>query len=60
MNSSNIYLGTGASSGIGEGAAVHFASLGCRLSLHGRREENLQTVVSKCQAAGAQKDQVIC
>ena len=53
-----LYLYGGASSGIGEGTAIHLASLGCRLSLHGRNAENLQKVAVRCQEAGAAKEQV--
>ncbi|WAR30597.1 Y0419-like protein [Mya arenaria] len=35
---------TGASSGIGEGVAVHLASLGCRLVLTGRTQEKLDRI----------------
>lgn len=39
---------TGSSAGIGEGIAVHFAKIGCRLSLSGRSQEKLQAVANRC------------
>ena len=44
---------TGASSGIGQGTAEHFATLGCRLSLVARNAEALKAVSEKCRANGA-------
>ncbi|KAJ8300547.1 hypothetical protein KUTeg_022066 [Tegillarca granosa] len=38
----------GSSAGIGEGIAVHFAKIGCRLSLSGRSQEKLQAVANRC------------
>ncbi|XP_069674966.1 3-oxoacyl-[acyl-carrier-protein] reductase FabG-like [Periplaneta americana] len=54
-----VVLITGASSGIGAGTAVHFASFGCRLALCGRNEENLQKVVKQCNETGLPKDKII-
>ncbi|KDR07531.1 uncharacterized protein LOC110840115 isoform X2 [Zootermopsis nevadensis] len=53
-----VVLITGASSGIGAGTAVHFASLGCRLALCGRNSENLQNVVKQCIDAGLPEEKV--
>ena len=49
---------TGASSGIGEGIAIKFAQLGCRLTITGRSVENLQRVNDLCKKAGVNQDQV--
>lgn len=49
-----VVLITGASSGIGAGTAKHFASLGCKLALVSRNEENLRKVADECKAAGAE------
>ncbi|KAH6932385.1 hypothetical protein HPB50_005101 [Hyalomma asiaticum] len=48
----------GASSGIGEGTALHFASLGCWLSLTSRNQVSLQRVADACRARGAPEDKV--
>ena len=53
-----LLLHVGASSGIGAGAAIHFASLGCRLSLSGRNEENLQKTVKQCVDTGLPEGKV--
>ncbi|KAH7960761.1 hypothetical protein HPB49_023049 [Dermacentor silvarum] len=50
---------SGASSGIGEGTALHFASLGCWLSLVARNEAALQRVADACRARGAPPDKVL-
>ncbi len=44
---------TGASSGIGEAAAIAFARRGARLELGARRLEKLNTVARKCRQAGS-------
>ena len=53
MNFKNkvIFL-TGASSGIGEALAVELARQGATLGLLARREELLQDLVARCEAAG--------
>ena len=48
-----VVLITGASSGIGEGTALHMATLGCKLSLIGRNLEALKAVSEKCKEAGS-------
>ncbi|XP_034252332.1 uncharacterized oxidoreductase MexAM1_META1p0182-like [Thrips palmi] len=50
---------TGASSGIGAGAAVYLAKQGCRLVLNGRNEANLSKVRSECVAAGLKENEVV-
>ena len=49
---------SGASSGIGEGTAVHFAKLGSQLSLAGRSAENLKRVAGLCQEQGVSEQDV--
>ena len=53
-----VVLNTGASSGIGAETARHFASLGCHLSLTGRKEVNLQKVAEDCKQNGVPEDKV--
>lgn len=53
-----LLLHVGASSGIGAGAAIHFASLGCRLAICGRNEENLKTVAKQCTETGLPEEKV--
>ena len=48
-----VVLITGASSGIGEGTAIHMASLGCKLSLIARNLEALNAVSEKCKEIGS-------
>ena len=45
---------TGASSGIGEALARHYATPGARLALTGRDAERLEAVAETCRAQGAQ------
>lgn len=54
-----VVLITGASSGIGAGAAVKFAELGALLILNGRNEENLKAVAKQCSAIGKEPHLVI-
>ena len=54
----NMILIVGASSGIGEGAAVHFAKLGSRLSLAGRSADNLSRVSLLCREQGMSENYV--
>ena len=51
--SGKVVLITGASSGIGEGTAMHMAGLGCKLSLIARNLEALNKVAENCRAAGS-------
>nr|XP_054923452.1 uncharacterized protein LOC126525259 [Dermacentor andersoni] len=51
-----VALITGASAGIGESTAKHFASLGCWLSLTGRNTANLERVAEACCAQGLPRD----
>ncbi len=48
----NIVI-TGATSGIGEGLALHYAQSGATLGLIGRRQDRLADVVQQCEARGA-------
>ncbi|XP_017567541.1 hydroxysteroid 11-beta-dehydrogenase 1-like protein [Pygocentrus nattereri] len=48
-------LVTGASTGIGEQVAYHYARLGAQIVITARRENVLKEVVKKCQDLGAQK-----
>lgn len=44
---------TGASSGIGEALALHYATPGARLSLSGRNTDRLESIVKRCRDKGA-------
>uniref|UniRef100_A0A3B3UA99 Hydroxysteroid (11-beta) dehydrogenase 1-like a n=1 Tax=Poecilia latipinna TaxID=48699 RepID=A0A3B3UA99_9TELE len=48
-------LVTGASSGIGEQMAYHYARFGAQIVITARREKVLQQVTEKCLSLGAQK-----
>lgn len=50
--SGKIALVTGASSGIGEGAALALAEAGAIVAVSGRRKERLDSVVARIEAAG--------
>jgi NADP-dependent 3-hydroxy acid dehydrogenase YdfG len=54
-----LLLHVGASSGIGAGAALHFALLGCRLALCGRNKGNLQKIMKQCIETGLPEEKVI-
>lgn len=54
-----VALITGASGGIGESTAKHFASLRCWLSLTGRNTTNLDKVAEACCALGLPRDKVL-
>lgn len=54
-----VALITGASSGIGEETAAHFASLGCWLSLTGRDQSALDRVATLCRSKGLPQDKVL-
>lgn len=52
---------TGASSGIGEALALHYAAAGVRLSLTGRNAERLSAVAKACRVRGAEvEEKIIC
>lgn len=50
---------TGASTGIGESTALHFASAGCWLTLTARNESNLKRVAEACYERGLPRDKVL-
>ncbi|XP_062619196.1 uncharacterized oxidoreductase TM_0325-like isoform X1 [Saccostrea cucullata] len=54
-----VFLITGASSGIGEGIAVHMARCGASLSLTGRNEVNLETVKERCLKEGLSPEKIL-
>ena len=54
MRSPGVILITGASSGIGEALACHYAAPGITLILTGRSAERLERVAESCRAAGAE------
>lgn len=53
MKTHQHILITGASSGIGEALAKHYARQGVQLYITGRNEERLQAVADACQSKGA-------
>lgn len=53
MNNPRSILITGASSGIGEALALHYAAPGITLFLHGRNAARLAAVAQACQHKGA-------
>lgn len=54
-----VALITGATSGIGAGTAVLFASQGCKLTLTGRNVANLEKVLTECINAGGNKNDIL-
>ncbi|MGA2814156.1 MAG: SDR family oxidoreductase [Candidatus Acidiferrum sp.] len=54
-----IFL-TGGGTGLGRSMALHFASLGARLFIVGRREEPLKQVCEEIRAAGGEAGYVTC
>ncbi|XP_065286692.2 meso-2,3-butanediol dehydrogenase-like [Dermacentor albipictus] len=58
-NKDTVEADAGASAGIGECTAKHFASLGCWLSLTGRNTANLARVAEACCAQGLPRDKVL-
>lgn len=56
MQNPKSILITGASSGLGEGLALHYAGPGIFLALSGRDEARLEKVASLCRAKGAEVD----
>ncbi|XP_077551875.1 meso-2,3-butanediol dehydrogenase-like [Haemaphysalis longicornis] len=57
--SEKVAVITGASSGLGEATAVHFASLGCWLSLTARNTTDLERVARDCRAKGVPEEKVL-
>ncbi|XP_055312049.1 uncharacterized oxidoreductase TM_0325-like [Sitodiplosis mosellana] len=51
--SKKVVLITGASSGIGAGAAIHLAELGAKVSIVGRNEKRLNEVAEEIKSAGS-------
>ncbi|XP_018022413.1 3-oxoacyl-[acyl-carrier-protein] reductase FabG-like [Hyalella azteca] len=54
-----VVLVTGASSGIGRGCAVSFASEGACVAVTGRNEAALQATVDQCSSRGLRPDQIL-
>lgn len=59
MQNPRSILITGASSGIGEALALHYASPGIFLALSGQNEERLAAIAARCEQKGASVDQAI-
>ncbi|XP_067660237.1 uncharacterized oxidoreductase TM_0325-like [Haliotis asinina] len=54
-----VVLITGASAGIGEGTALHFAKHGAKLSLTGRDKTRLEDVAKRCSECGIPADDIL-
>ncbi|CAL1288140.1 unnamed protein product [Larinioides sclopetarius] len=54
-----VALITGASSGIGAGTAILFASLKCKLGLVGRNSQNLDKIIADCKETGAKDGDIL-
>ena len=48
----------GSSSGIGQGTAIEFAKVGCKVVITGRKEEGIKETVQKCKDVGLPEDKV--
>jgi len=59
MLAGKVAIITGSSSGIGLGAAIHFAKLGCKLTLSGRNVKGLEDCTKQCIAAGLKQNEVV-
>ncbi|XP_046567450.1 3-oxoacyl-[acyl-carrier-protein] reductase FabG-like isoform X2 [Haliotis rubra] len=57
--SDRVVLITGASAGIGEGTALHFAKHGAKLSLTGRDKTRLEDVAKRCSECGIPADDIL-
>ncbi|XP_046567454.1 uncharacterized oxidoreductase TM_0325-like isoform X3 [Haliotis rubra] len=53
-----VVLITGASAGLGEGTALHFAKQGAKLALTGREKTRLDDVAKRCSECGIPADNV--